>query len=200
MASRRVLIYLLRRDLRLVDNPIFHDIGTIFSQSQHPFTHLLPLYVFPAHQIEISGFLRSPDDKSPYPEARSQVGNFWRCGPHRARFLAESVWDLKTALEGVGSGLCIRVGMAGQVIRDLLEDFREDPQTEACGVWMTSEEGSEEKQEERDVKNAVEEEGTPFKLWPDEKYYVDEYAFSVRFIFPVLFDGLTLDQSGSSFL
>lgn len=180
MASPRVLIYLLRRDLRMVDNPIFHDISTTFSQSQHPYTHLLPLYVFPAQQVELSGFLKSTDDRSPYPEARSQVGNFWRCGPHRAKFLAESVWDLKSALEGVGSGLCIRVGMTGEVVRDLLQGFKEDHQMGTYGVWMTSEEGSEEKQEERDVEQVVEEEGSQFKLWPDEKYYVDEYASSVE--------------------
>ncbi|KAL9624727.1 MAG: hypothetical protein Q9160_001081 [Pyrenula sp. 1 TL-2023] len=174
MTSPRVLIYLLRRDLRLTDNPIFHDVGKTFSQSQQPYTHLLPLYVFPAQQVEVGGFLNAADSRSPYPEARSQVGNFWRCGPHRAKFLAESVWDLKTSLEGVGSGLCIRVGLVGDVVQDLLEGFKKDKQVETFGVWMTSEEGSEEKQEERDVRQAAENLGTQFKLLPDEKYYVDD--------------------------
>lgn len=131
------------------------------------------MYVFAAQQVEVSGFLRSDSDPSPFPEARSKVGRFWRCGPHRARFLAESVWDLKNTLAEVGSGLEIRVGLVGQVIRELLLALKEQ-KTEVAGVWMTAEEGVEEKQEERDVKRIAGETGTEFKVWVDEKYYVDE--------------------------
>ena len=73
MTSPRVLIYLLRRDLRLADNPIFNDVSRTFQQSQHPYTHFLPIYVFPAQQIEVSGFLSSDSERSPFPEARSNV-------------------------------------------------------------------------------------------------------------------------------
>ena len=41
-------------------------------------------------------------------------------------------------------------------------------------MWMTGEEGVEEKREERDVKQAASEMGTEFKLWVDEKYFIDE--------------------------
>jgi deoxyribodipyrimidine photo-lyase len=163
-----VLVYLLRRDLRLSDNPIFHTL----SQEGHPFTHLLPIYVFPAQQIEVSGFI---DDgtKSPYPEARGQVGNFWRCGPHRAKFLSESVWNLKKRLENMGSGLVIRLGMVGEVARKMLDT---DGKMKVGAVWMTGEEGVEEGHEEQDVKKACEDLGVDFKLWVDEKYLVDEYV------------------------
>lgn len=173
MSSARVLIYLLRRDLRLADNPVFHEISKTFHQSQHPYTHLLPVYVFAAQQVEVSGFLSSATERSPYPDARSQAGGFWRCGHHRSRFLAESVWDLKRSLEGAGSGLEIRVGMLGQVVEKLLDRFAEES-TEVVGVWMTEEEGVEEKKEERDVRKAAEDARTSFRLWVDEKYYVDE--------------------------
>ena len=173
MSSPRVLIYLLRRDLRLIDNPILHEIARITQQSQHPFTHFLPVYVFAAQQIEVSGFLSSDTERSPFPQARSPAGGFWRCGPHRAKFLAESVWDAKQALSKAGSGLEIRVGMAGQVIQEMLHAFKE-ANTEVAGVWMTEEEGVEEKREERDVKKVAENAQTEFKLWVDEKYYVDE--------------------------
>ncbi len=173
MTSPRVLIYLLRRDLRLSDNPVFNEIAKTFQQSQHPYTHLLPVYVFAAQQIEVSGFLSSESERSPFPEARSSAAGFWRCGPHRATFLAESVWDLKKSLGKVGSGLEIRVGMVGQVIKDLLEAFKKQ-NTEVVGVWMTDEEGVEEKQEERDVKEAAQKADTEFKLWTDEKYFIDE--------------------------
>lgn len=174
--AQRVLVYLLRRDLRLADNPIFHELAKINSQSQKPFTHLLPVYVFPADQIEVSGLLKSPSEKSPYPEARSKVGGFWRCGKLRSKFIAESVWDLKKDLESVSSGLTIRAGTLTDTVRSILEAYREQENAEVHGLWMTSEEGWEEKVEEDKVKNMVQNEGKEFKLWTDEKYFVDEYA------------------------
>ncbi|KAL8696981.1 MAG: hypothetical protein Q9224_002520, partial [Gallowayella concinna] len=173
MSSPRVLIYLLRRDLRVADNPILHDIAKITQQSQHPFTHFLPIYVFAAQQIEVSGFLSSDSERSPFPEARSPAGGFWRCGPHRAKFLAESVWDVKKCLNNVGSSLVIRVGMVGQVIKEMLDAFKQ-ANTQVTGIWMTEEEGVEEKREERDVREAAERAQAEFKLWTDEKYYVDD--------------------------
>ena len=176
MSSSRVLIYLLRRDLRLADNPIFNDISKTFQQSQHPYTHLLPVYVFAAQQIEVSGFLASESERSPFPEARSNAGGFWRCGPHRAKFLAESVWDLKQSLGRVESGLEIRVGLVGNVVKELLNAFKAE-NTEVAAVWMTEEEGVEEKREERDARKAATGAGVDFRLWTDEKYYIDEYGY-----------------------
>ncbi|KAK5175090.1 uncharacterized protein LTR77_000227 [Saxophila tyrrhenica] len=172
--SSRVLIYLLRRDLRLADNPIFHEIGKLNSQSQKPFTHLLPVYVFPAAQVEVSGFLASDDQRSPYKEARSEVGHFFRCGRLRAKFLAESVWDLKDDLSKTGSGLEIRVGTMQDVVKSLLDGFKQQDDVEVHGLWMTSEEGWEEKIEEKEVKDLVRDDGKEFKLWTDEKYFVDD--------------------------
>ena len=186
MSTPRILVYLLRRDLRLIDNPILHEIGKSCQQSHQPYTHLLPLYIFPAQQLEVSGFLSAGYERSPFPEARSKSAGFWRCGPHRAKFLAESVWDMKRSLEGVGNGLEIRVGMVGQVMKEVLEAYKnDDTQGEIVGVWMTSEEGVEEKQEERDVRRVVEGDGKTFKLWTDEKYYIDEYV-SFRNIFYII--------------
>ncbi len=193
MSPPRVLIYLLRRDLRLADNPIFNEISKAGQQAQQTYTYLLPIYVFAAQQIEVSGFLSSDTIRSPFPEARSQAAGFWRCGRHRSKFLAESVWDLKQSLSGVGNGLEIRVGMIGQVINDLLKSFKHGS-SEVAGVWMTDEEGVEEKREEKDVKMAAEGAGVDFKLWRDEKYYIDElvnYSYSISL--------LTLIQSRHSF-
>lgn len=177
MPTPTLLIYLLRRDLRLKDNPIFHEIAKC---KDDPYTHLLPLYVFPAQQLEVSGFIpEDSEEKSPYPEARSAIGGFWRCGPHRAKFLSESVWDLKECLEDVGSGLEIRVGLQGEVISKILDSLaKNDTQMKIGGVWMTAEEGTEEKREERDVKRACELAGVELKLFIDEKYYIDEYVSS----------------------
>ncbi|KAK5191154.1 hypothetical protein LTR92_008873 [Exophiala xenobiotica] len=175
MTSQRILIYLLRRDLRLSDQPIFHEIHKLSQQPQKPFTHVLPLYVFSAQQVEVSGFLGDSEAKSPFPEARSEVGRFWRCGPHRAKFLAESVWELKSELEKLGSGLHIRVGMLGQVVRDLLEQIKQQRgEISVSAIWMTEEEGVEEKREERNVRKEAEKAGVDFKLWLDEKYFIDD--------------------------
>ena len=173
MTASRVLVYLLRRDLRLADNPVFSEISQLARQPQKQFTHLLPIYVISAQQIEVSGFLSSPDSRSPYPQARSQVGGFWRCGPQRARFLAESIWDLKTQLERLGSGLEIRVGLIGEVIQGLLDDLRGQDH-EVAGIWMTNEEGVEEEREERDACRIAMSQSLEFRLFVDGKYYIDE--------------------------
>lgn len=177
---QRVLVYLLRRDLRLADNPIFNEIARLNSQSQKPFTHVLPVFVFPAAQVEVSGFLTPDGGPSPYPEARGKVGGFWRCGKLRSKFLAESVWDLKTDLERISSGLTIRVGSVKDAVQSILEGFRSQKNVEVHGIWMTSEEGWEEKIEEREVQQLMDAEDAEFKLWTDEKYFVDEYSLTCR--------------------
>ncbi|KIX93755.1 uncharacterized protein Z520_10661 [Fonsecaea multimorphosa CBS 102226] len=174
MTAHRVLIYLLRRDLRLPDNPVFQEVNKLSQQAEKPFTHLLPVYVFAAQQVEVSGFLSEPGSKSPFPEARSEVGKFWRCGPHRAKFLTESIWDLKSQLEGLGSGLLVRVGLVGRVVEDILDQFRQAEEVSVSAIWMTEEEGVEEKREERDARKAAEKFGTSFRLWLDEKYFIDD--------------------------
>jgi deoxyribodipyrimidine photo-lyase len=172
--QQRILVYLLRRDLRLADNPVFHEIARVNSQSQKPFTHLLPVYVFPAEQIETSGFLATDQDQSPYVEARSRVGRFWRCGKHRSKFIAESVWDLKQDLNQISSDLVIRVGSVKDAVKTILDGYRDSKDTVIHGLWMTSEEGWEEGNEEKAVKSMLEKEHKSFKLWTDEKYYIDE--------------------------
>ena len=144
------------------------------SQSQKPFTHVLPVYVFAASQIEVSGFLSSEELRSPYKEARSAVGGFWRCGRLRSKFIAESVWDLRSDLQALGSGLVLRVGTVQDAVRSILDGFRDRSDAEVCGLWMTGEEGWEEKYEEKDVERLMKREGKDFKLWTDEKYFVDE--------------------------
>lgn len=176
MATANILIYLIRRDLRVSDNPVLHSLAT---QNNHSFTHLLPIYIFPAEQIEVSGFIPvngKGKTENPYPEARSQVGGFWRCGPHRAKFLAESVWDLKRGLEDIGSGLCIRVGMMGEVLTGILEEITGQNEINVEEVWITGEEGVEEQREEEAVEKACKEAGVQYRVWGDEKYFIDEFV------------------------
>ena len=167
-AKENVLIYVLRRDLRLDDNPVFHEIARLYLSGKARFTHVLPLYVFNARQIEVSGFFTG--SPSPYPEARSQVGKFWRCGPHRARFVCESVWDLKQTLESVHSGLCIRAGNLQDVVQSALDSLG----AEVMGVWMTADVTPEELEDEASVRAIVEAGGKEFRLFKDDKYFIDE--------------------------
>lgn len=169
MAGGKLLIYLLRRDLRVTDNPILHHLAT---GKEHNFTHLLPIFIFPSHQIEVSGFL-TEGAKSPYPQARSQVGGFWRCGTHRARFLAQSVWDVKQSLQGLDSDLLIRVGDPKDVVSHIISTLK-DYGAGVSAVWMTEEKSSEEWQEQEDISSVCSDFGIDFQLWPDEKYYVDD--------------------------
>jgi deoxyribodipyrimidine photo-lyase len=187
----QILIYFLRHDLRLSDNPVFYEIQRAFDSESPRFTHLLPIYVFPSHQIEVSGFIPAGNDpastpKSPYPEARSKVAGFWRCGPHRAKFLAESVWDLKNTLEQKDSRLVIRVGQATDVLRDILRHVQEAESPagktstssagrQVVGIWMTKDGGVEERQEEEAIQELAESSGLEFRSFQDEKYYVHEY-------------------------
>lgn len=168
MAGRKILIYLLRKDLRVADNPVLHHLT---SYGDHGFTHLLPVFVFPAHQIEVSGFVKD-DGKSPYPQARGRVSRCWRCGPYRAKFIAESVWNLKSSLESLDSGLELRAGMFKDVAERLLGGLKERGDTAA--VWMTAEVCPEETADEDAVEAVCQQYGFEFQRWTDEKYFVDE--------------------------
>ncbi|RDA96302.1 hypothetical protein CP533_1608 [Ophiocordyceps camponoti-saundersi (nom. inval.)] len=169
-ASNKIIVYLLRRDLRATDNPILHYLAT---SSDHGFTHLLPIYVFPSRQVEVSGFLRSGQE-SPYPPARSLVGGYWRCGPHRAKFTAQTVWDLRNNLQKLESGLVVRVGEIRDVVEHLICDLEKSESSKPAAVWMTEEVSWEEKQEQDEVAAVCSDHAVEFKLWPDEKYYVDD--------------------------
>ncbi|KAH8662287.1 DNA photolyase, FAD-binding/Cryptochrome [Xylariales sp. PMI_506] len=169
MSKSNILIYLLRRDLRVSDNPILH---TLASGNGHGFTHLLPLFVVPPHQIEVSGFIND-GSQSPYPEARSVLGRFWRCGPHRADFLVSSIWDLKESLESLESGLVLRIGPYKDVLGSILDGLKEKGH-QVGAVWMTSDEGTEEKEDESSISSACSGAGVEFRLWDDEKYFIDD--------------------------
>ncbi|KFA49716.1 hypothetical protein S40293_01444 [Stachybotrys chartarum IBT 40293] len=167
--NARILIYLFRRDLRVSDNPILHHLA---STADHGFTHLLPVFVFPSHQIELSGFLKE-GGQSPYPKPLSHVGKFWRCGPHRAKFIADSVWDLKSSLESLNSGLVMRVGNTADVVKGLIGHF-DEKDVKVGAVWMTEEKSTEEIQEQDAVAAICGQHEVDFKLWTDEKYFVDD--------------------------
>ncbi|KAJ6259997.1 Cryptochrome-1 [Drechslerella dactyloides] len=197
----RANLEIVRRELRLTDNPILHHISELHSKDQAPFSHLLPVYVFPARQVEVGGFLdpatatchsaktdepssrctdRLPEFpttiESPYPPARSVVAGFPRCGPHRARFWTESVWEFKNGLESIGSGLAIRVGRIDDILENMLHEFKRESavKREVVGVWITAEDGVAEKTDERNVFRVAGLKKIPVRVWKDEKYLIDD--------------------------
>ncbi|KAK4461374.1 DASH family cryptochrome [Cladorrhinum samala] len=170
MAAKRVVIAIFRRDLRVSDNPLLHALATQ-ADSAKP-DYFLPLYVFQANHFEVSGFIKD-GSPSPYKPARSQVGGYFRCGKYRAEFIAQAVLNLKESLESLGSGLAVRVGMIPEVVRNLAHGLAENG-CKVEAVWMTSHEGSEEKTDEKNVESLCNDMGAEFKLWVDEKYFIDD--------------------------
>ncbi|KAJ6786299.1 hypothetical protein PWT90_10780 [Aphanocladium album] len=170
MPASKVLVYLLRRDLRISDNPVFHR---LVSSSDHGFTHLLPVVILPPDQIETSGFLK-PGESSPFPPAKSKVGKFWRCGPHRTKFLAEAVWDLKDNLTSRQSNLIVRVGHPADIVRSIIQRVKSSGQAVVSAVWLTDDVPFEERKHQDDISAACQSAGVEFMLIPDEKYYIDD--------------------------
>ncbi|KAI0838224.1 cryptochrome [Hypoxylon sp. FL0890] len=169
MTVSKVLVYIIRHDLRVSDNPILHHLASI---SDHGFTHLLPLFVLLPHQIEVSGFLKE-GTQSPFPQAKSEVGRYWRCGPHRAKFIAQSIWNLKDNLKKLGSELTIRIGPYDGVLKRVIDGLQQN-EFNVGGVWTIGEEGYEEKRDEKAMSDTCSSLGIDFQLWVDEKYFIDD--------------------------
>ncbi|KAI1122811.1 cryptochrome [Nemania abortiva] len=175
MSDSNVLIYIVRHDLRVADNPILDHLA---SSTDHNFTHLLPVHIISPYQIEVSGFLQD-GAKSPFPEARSQIAGFWRCGPHRARFIAQSLWNLKENLGKLGNDLTIRIGKSDEVLKDIVERLRQHHK-HVSAVWMIAEEGFEEKHDENSMAEACLALGIEHQVWADEKYFIDDRDLKPR--------------------
>jgi hypothetical protein len=98
--------------------------------------------------------------------------------------MAEGVWDLKDRLEKLdcGSGLEVRVGNIGQVVQNIVDWYSDErygdksDHAEVTGIWMTSDIGTEEKTDESHTRSIAEKSNIEFKLWKDDKYYVDEFV------------------------
>ncbi|KAG9283299.1 cryptochrome DASH-like [Astyanax mexicanus] len=95
MASPRTVVCLLRNDLRLHDNEVFH-------WALRNADHIVPLYCFdPRHYLGTQHF------------------NF----PFRLRFLLDSVKDLRATLKKTGSSLIVRRGKPEEVVNDLIKQL-----------------------------------------------------------------------------
>lgn len=162
--DRGLVVYLMRRDLRTVDNPVFRALV----DNAGSYSHLLPLFVFPPDQVEIDGF-NSWGAQSPYPK-----NDRWTCGAIRARFLAQSAGDVKLTLENIGSGLLMRVGSYEHVLRTVFRHYTGDRLPKVGALWMTADSSPEEIQHEAEIAATCREFGVEFKLFPDAKHLYEE--------------------------
>ncbi|XP_036377802.1 cryptochrome DASH [Megalops cyprinoides] len=99
MSAARTIICLLRNDLRLHDNEVFH-------WAQRNAEHIVPLYCFdPRHYLGTYCY------------------NFPKTGPFRLSFLLDSVKDLRATLQKKGSNLLVRQGKPEEVVGDLIRQL-----------------------------------------------------------------------------
>uniref|UniRef100_A0A3P8RFZ4 Cryptochrome DASH n=1 Tax=Astatotilapia calliptera TaxID=8154 RepID=A0A3P8RFZ4_ASTCA len=99
MSSSRTVICLLRNDLRLHDNELFH-------WAQRNAEHIVPLYCFdPRHYVGTYNY------------------SLPKTGPFRLRFLLESIRDLRNTLISKGSNLVVRRGKPEEVVADLVRQL-----------------------------------------------------------------------------
>lgn len=177
--KRKVLICLLRLDLRIHDNPLFHYAHITSHQgstdsAEHynsekghdedklcsTADYLMPVYVFDEREIELSGL---PNYQRKGPEARTQVYGFWKTGGFRARFISESIYDLRLRLREAGSDLLIRFGRPEDVVENLVKGFQEQGD-EVEGVWMQKEMTFQEIQVEGEIAQRLKRTNTPLRF------------------------------------
>ncbi|CEH16977.1 deoxyribodipyrimidine photolyase [Ceraceosorus bombacis] len=178
---RRVLICLMRLDLRVNDNALFHyahmteplpgpaaerpptklnqDVlagSALFSRADY----LMPLYVFDERIIELSGL---PGYERNGPEARTKNYGFWKTGGFRARFIAEAVYDLRSRLRAAGSDLVIRFGFPEVVVENFVKAFQARGD-EVEGVWLQKEVTHDEEQLETQLQERLQGLNVPMRF------------------------------------
>ncbi|ORY83309.1 DNA photolyase, FAD-binding/Cryptochrome [Protomyces lactucae-debilis] len=136
----RTLLYLHRHDLRLHDNPILEQIR------KGQYDSFLPVYIFPAHQIEVNPLLRAEHQGKAHKELRASFGTR-RTGNVRVSYLCESLWDLKRSYAKLDVNMLITAGKTDDVLKSILDKL----QAHSAGqieVWLQKEYTTEEREEE----------------------------------------------------
>ncbi|KKP00070.1 DASH family cryptochrome [Trichoderma harzianum] len=172
-SEERVVIYLVRRDLRVADNHILHLLSRHNINDESTYTHLLPVYVLPPDQVETSGLLKN-GERSPYPRAVSENSGVWKCGLHRVKFLAEAIWDMKERLEELDNGLIIRVGRFYDILEGIYKHYSSDKSgPQISSVWMARGHTPEQISEQQEVYTACYNFGIDYVKFRDREPFVD---------------------------
>ncbi|RXN09902.1 cryptochrome DASH-like protein [Labeo rohita] len=150
MSASRTVICLLRNDLRLHDNEVFH-------WAQRNADHIIPLYCFdPRHYQGTYHF------------------NFPKTGPFRLRFLLDSVKDLRATLKKRGSTLLVRQGKPEEVVSELIQQLGS-----VTALAFHEEVASEEKFVEKKLKDVCCQNKVKVQtFWGSTLYHRDDLPFS----------------------
>ncbi len=99
MKKKRVIVW-FREDLRIHDNEALAD-------ALRTSEEVIPVFVFDERVFK----------------GKSKYG-FAKTGKHRARFIIESIHDLRNSLKSIGSNLIVRVGKPEEVLFELAQSFK----------------------------------------------------------------------------
>jgi deoxyribodipyrimidine photo-lyase len=147
---KKTIVYWFRNDLRLHDNEGLY-------RAYEDAEVVLPVFVFDPRSLE-----PLPDISVP------------KAGPHRVRFLLESLHNLRESLRKQGSDLIIRVDDPIKAITELVEQHK--VAAVYAGQEATSEEVDLEQQLEKRLKTA----GVNLRLfWMLSLYHLDDLPFDV---------------------
>ncbi|KAK2512646.1 cryptochrome DASH-like protein, partial [Columba guinea] len=142
-------ICLLRCDLRAHDNQVLH-----WAQSSADF--VVPLYCFDPRHLLLTHRCGFP-----------------KTGPHRLRFLLESVKDLRETLKKKGSTLVVRKGKPEDVVRDLITQLGS-----VSAVAFHEEATQEELDVEQGLRQVCSQHGVKIQtFWGSTLYHRDDLPF-----------------------
>ncbi|URD84966.1 FAD binding domain of DNA photolyase [Musa troglodytarum] len=149
-ASRRCSLVWFRADLRLHDHEAL-------SAANADSLSLLPVFLFDPRD-----FGRSPS-------------GFDRTGPYRARFIIDSVAELRRELRRRGSDLVVRIGRPEVVLPELARAAGAD------AVYAHREVSHDETRVEERIAKAMEAEGVEVKyFWGSTLYHIDDLPFELE--------------------
>lgn len=149
LSSKRTIVW-LRNDQRIIDNPIIHEAVKIKEPT-------VLLYCFdPRH------FDKTDEYKFP------------KCGVYRAKFMTESIKDLRKSLENIGANLLVALDKPENIIPKLLQE------ADIEGTVLVQHESAyEELQVENNVRKKILENGGLLKTFRGNTlYHKDDLPFA----------------------
>lgn len=148
MHSYQTVLVWFRNDLRVRDNE------TLF-RAKESSKDLIPIYIFDERQFGTTRF------------------GFKKTGAFRAKFLLESVADLKHSMRELGSDLVVRVGKPEAIIPEVVR------QVNAEAVFFSEESTDEELTVERNLKRSLHEHRVKVHMfWQSTLYHKSDLPFS----------------------
>ncbi|KAL7748793.1 hypothetical protein RI367_005706 [Sorochytrium milnesiophthora] len=161
MTGPRLVICLLRNDLRVVDNALLAA-----AQAHSACSHVLPLHVLDDRQCDAWGWLKG--DLSGVQGPKTWHFGMPKMGLPRSRFILQTLADLKRNLQKCGSDLMVVPGKPEHVVAALVKSLRQAA-VSVDAVYMQQEYTYEETQVEKAVQAAIA--PTPLELFATGTLY-----------------------------